>query len=95
MNAKVLLVHFVRFSSLNDLHCLTEYSSTIFHFHFITNKIDFSILKSNVISNSEIKKPKVELPKTIELPKKNNENFIETNIPDFEDIQGETYNISR
>lgn len=59
------------------------------------NIIDFSILKSNVVSNPETNKPKVELPKTVDLPKKNTEQIIETNLPNFEDIQGETYNISR
>ncbi len=55
--------------------------------------IDFSVLKSNL--NQNIVKPKIDLPKTIELPKKANENKIETNVPNFDDIQGESYNLHR
>lgn len=55
--------------------------------------IDFSVLKANTTQN--IVKPKVDLPKHVDLPKKASDNIIETNVPNFEEIQGESYNISR
>lgn len=57
----------------------------------VTNKIDFSKLRSE---NINVVKPSVDLPKHIELPKKAEETQKEEMaIPDFSNIEGESYDI--
>lgn len=57
----------------------------------VTNKIDFSKLRSE---NINAVKPSVDLPKHIELPKKVEETQKEEMaIPDFSNIEGESYDI--
>lgn len=57
------------------------------------NAIDFSVLRAD--THRSVVKPKVELPKHIDMPKKVATDNVVTNAPNFEEIKGESYDLSR